>query len=318
MAFQCVRRALVAAACLSGALLAACGGSDEVVSQLEPKRVIAFGGGMADVGQTGSRFTINDGSTNIWVQQLAARYGLSLAPASAGGTGYATGNARVLAEPDAAGSTATLTVAEQIDSFLASGSFGSDDLVVVSAGIADIVAEVGQTQAGLQTEAQARSDIAQAGTQLGQQVRRLVQAGANNVIVVGPYDLGVSPWARSLGRTELIREHSKAFISALKISMVDLGGKVLYIDLEDYLGDTAVSPGLRGFVDVTTPVCTSVDPGPGIGIGAGQVNSALCTPATLRSDVAASTALFADPVYPTPAFNRLFGDFAYDYIRRFR
>ena len=32
--------------------------------------------------------------------------------------------------------------------------------------------------------------------------------------------------------------------------------------------------------DVNTIACNSVDPGPGIGTGAGQVNSNLCTPAT--------------------------------------
>ena len=73
----------------------------------------------ADLGQGGSRYTVNDGSVNIWTQHVAASFGVPLAPAAAGGTSYATGNARVNAKPDAAGSSATPTVTEQIDSFLA-------------------------------------------------------------------------------------------------------------------------------------------------------------------------------------------------------
>jgi outer membrane lipase/esterase len=59
-----------------------------------------------------------------------------------------------------------------------------------------------------------------------------------------------------------------------------------------------------------------VDPGPGIGIGSGQVNSNLCTPSTIAAGREEyTTYLFADPVYPTPRGHQLFGDYAYDRIR---
>ncbi|TFY97853.1 SGNH/GDSL hydrolase family protein [Ramlibacter rhizophilus] len=314
MSFQRTRRALLGAACLSG-LLAACGGG-EVESQLQPRRLVVFGDGFADLGQGGSRYTINDGTVNNWTAQLAQRYGLSLAPSSAGGTSYATGNARVVAEPDAAGSTATPTVAEQIDAFFAGGgSFAENDLVVVAAGIADIVAEVGQTQAGAQTAAQAQADIAAAGTALGNQVRRLVNAGARHVTVVGPYNLGRTPWAIATNQKALLESYTTRFNDSLLISIVDLGARVLYVDAALYYNLVTAGPGGYGLSNVTEAACTSVDPGPGIGIGAGQVNSALCTPDTVRSGIDRNAWFFADAIYPSPAAQRLFGDYAYDRIR---
>ena len=62
-------------------------------------------------------------------------------------------------------------------------------------------------------------------------------------------------------------------------------------------------------------MCTSVDPGPGIGTGAGQVNSNLCTPNTIAAGLDYTLYLFADRVYPTPRGHQLFGDYAYDRIR---
>ena len=53
----------------------------------------------------------------------------------------------------------------------------------------------------------------------------------------------------------------------------------------------------------------------GIGIGAGQVNSALCTTNTIVSGADYNLYLFADRVYPTPAAQRKFGDYAFQRIR---
>ena len=50
--------------------------------------------------------------------------------------------------------------------------------------------------------------------------------------------------------------------------------------------------------------------GPGIGIGAGQVNSALCTPSTIVAGADYNRYVFADKVYLTPNAQRLFGDYA--------
>ena len=60
--------------------------------------------------------------------------------------------------------------------------------------------------------------------------------------------------------------------------------------------------------------CNSVDPTDGIGIGAGQVNSALCNAGTIAGGVNVDTAMFADPVYLTTTANANFGSYAYDRI----
>ncbi|MNW21158.1 hypothetical protein D3C71_2219180 [compost metagenome] len=58
-----------------------------------------------------------------------------------------------------------------------------------------------------------------------------------------------------------------------------------------------------------------MDPGPGIGIGAGQINSALCTTATLLPGASQNAYLFADKVYLTPSAYRQFGTYAYDKLK---
>ena len=65
MATNWMRRTVMVAACASAALLAACG-SSTTESAITPQRFIAFGDAMSDVGQNGSRYTVNDGSVNNW------------------------------------------------------------------------------------------------------------------------------------------------------------------------------------------------------------------------------------------------------------
>ncbi len=314
MAALWLRRTFLAAACASTALLAACG-SSSTESALTPARIVVFGDGSADVGQKGSRYTVNDGSVNNWTLQLAGRYGLTLAPASAGGSSYATGNARVSASPDAAGDASTPTVTQQIDRFLASQPFAASDLVVVNAGVADIIAGMAAVQAGAQSQDQFVANARKAGTDLAAQVRRLVTAGASHIVLTGPYDLSRSPWAAAIGRQDLLGRASNAFNQGLLVSVEDLGKNVLYIDQAYYVNVFQGSPGAYGFNDSTTPVCTSIDPGPGIGIGAGEVNSARCNSATLVPGANTDRYVFADKVYLAPNAQRQLGDFTYDRVR---
>ena len=322
MAFQRLRRALLLAACASTALLAACGGGS-VESQFTPKRIVAFGDGFSDLGQGGNRYTVNDGSVNIWTQQLALRYGVGLSAQAAGGTSYAIGNARVAAKPDAAGVAATPTVTEQIATFMGSSGLREGDLIVIGAGTADVVAEgslvfagnpsVETVKARLDT---AKANLAQAGRALAAQVHQLVNAGADKVLVVGSYNLERSPWAASISRTGELRELSRFFNEALLSAMKDLDARqVLFVDTAGYFNLVTAFPGSYSMDNATTPVCTSRDAGAGIGIGTGEVNSALCTtapPATLLEGVDYNRFVFADAVYPTPRAHRLFGDFVFD------
>ncbi|MFN4118020.1 SGNH/GDSL hydrolase family protein [Acidovorax sp.] len=314
MAANWMRRTAMVAAVASAALLAACG-SSTTESAITPSRFIAFGDANADVGQNGSRYTVNDGSVNNWTLQVAANYGKSLTPASAGGLSYATGNARVQAKPDAAGNASTRTVTEQIDAFLASGSFGASDMVLVTGGISDVIAGMAAVNAGTMTPEAMVAASRKAGEDLAAQVRRLVQAGAKYVVVAGTYDLSKTPWAKAIGREALLTDASSRFNDGLLVNIVDLGANVLYVDLAYYVNLYAGVPGNYGFNNATDAVCTSVDAGNGIGIGAGQVNSALCNASTLLPNANQTSYVFADRVYLTPSAQRQFGTYAYDRLR---
>lgn len=312
MATQWLRRAWLLAASASF-LLAACGGGTE--SQFAPNRVVAFGDGMTDIGQnaSGRRYTVNDGSVNNWTLRVADLYRVSLAPARNGGLSYATGNARVQAKPGAGGDTAAPTLAEQIDSFLAGNRFTGSDLVLVGAGTSDLIVQARAAIEGTQTRAQMLTAVGQAGTALGAQVRRIVQAGATHVVVVGPYNLGRSAWAKQTGQATLLQDASVEFNDRFKLAAADLGATVLYVDAAQQFNLYESNPGGYGLGNVSDPVCTSVDPGEGIGTGTGQVDSSDCTSGTVRADPAGY--LFADRVYPTPVVHRIFGDFAHSRIR---
>jgi outer membrane lipase/esterase len=314
MSCHWMRRTLLALAAVLPLLLAACG-SGTIESQLNPSRIVVFGDALSDLGQTGSRYTVNDGSNNIWTQQVAASYGLTLTTAAAGGTSYATGNARVNTKPDAAGNSATPTIKEQIDTFLTTGAIGANDLIIVSGGTSDLIAEMAKFTAGTQTRDQMIANVKQAGRDLATQVRRLVAAGGTHVIAVGAYQLGRSPWAVSIGQTELLTSASIAFNDELLVSMVDLGANVLYVDAALIFNLMTSNPSSFDLSNVTEAVCVSIDPGPGIGTGAGQPNSALCTTATLIPGADYNRYVFADRVYPTPLAHRKFADFAFSRIR---
>lgn len=309
-----MRRGLLALASASALLMAACG-SGTIESQLQPARIVVFGDSFSDVGQRGTRFTVNDGGIDLWTQQVASSFGLALTAQSAGGTSYATGNARVTLKPDAAGNASTPTVTEQIDAFLAVGPIGANDLLIVQGGIPDIVAEMAKVSAGAETSDQMLAAVKQAGHDLAVQARRLVNAGAAHVVVAGTYDLGRSPWAAATGQAALLSTASGRFNDELLVSMVDLGQNVLYVDAAFLYNLMISSPASYAMTNSADPVCTSIDPGPGIGIGAGQVNSALCTTATVPVGTDYNVFLFADRVYPTPAAHRQFGVYAFTRIR---
>src|SRR5205085_9210082 len=169
MALHWMKRAWLVAASASALLLAACGGGT-AESQLSPGCVVAFGDAMGDLGQAGSRYTVNDGSVNNWTEVVAASYDKTLTASSAGGLSFARGNARVTAKPDAAGNSSTPTVTEQISGFLASSTPAADDLIIISAGTSDVITQARLALEGSQTSDQMLANVDQAGRELGAQV----------------------------------------------------------------------------------------------------------------------------------------------------
>ncbi|MCZ2103797.1 MAG: GDSL family lipase [Burkholderiales bacterium] len=316
MAALWMRRALIVAACASSAWLVGCGSSVE--SAFAPQRVIAFGDSTAYLGDAAGmgRYTVDDGSVNNWTLTVAQDYGRSLASVAAGGLSYAQGNARISATPDAAGDPATPTVTQQIDTFLATQTVVPGDLALISAGTGDLIAGMAQVKAGTQTADEFKTQAIQAGKDLANQIKRLSDVGAH-VVVTGVYRLGRTPWATAIGQEPLLTAVSDAFNDALKVELynLNLSQNVRYAEIANYVNplDTGGSYYVI-FANMTTPVCNSVDAGAGIGIGPGEVNSALCTSATLV-DANLNTYLFADKVYLTPEANRQVGREIYNFLR---
>lgn len=320
MATQWLRRQWLFAASASVLLLAGCGGG-EVDSQLAPARIVAFGDAMADIGQkaAGTRYTVNDGSVNNWTLVVAQAFGVPLAPRRSGGLSYATGNARVETTPGAGNDPAAPSVSEQIGAFLGAGnSFSDRDLVLVNAGTSDVIVQAQAVIGGVQTRDQALAAVGQAGTAFGAQVRRLVNAGARHVVVVGPYNLGRSVWAKQTGQAALLEAASSEFNTKLLLAIQDLGDSVLYVDAALQFNIYEANPGSYDLDNVKEAVCTSTDsadPEDGIGTGTGQVDSSECTTGTVVT-TSYDRYLFADRVYPTPRGHRLFGEHAVARIRQ--
>jgi len=314
MAANWMRRTALVAACASAMLLAACG-SSTTESAIKPDRFIAFGDAYSDVGQKGSRYTVNNGSVNNWTLQLASHYQKTLAPVSSGGLSYAQGNARIAAQPDAAGNAGTPTITAQIDSFLASQTFGANDIVLLNGGISDLIVGMAAVRAGTLSSADYLAQAQQNGQALAAQVRRLVAAGAPHIVMSGTYDLGKTPWATAIDQKDLLSQASTRFNEAVLVAINDLNAHVLFVDSAYYVNLYTSAGSAYSFSNAKVAVCTSVDAGNGIGTGTGQVNSALCTASTLLAGANADQYVFADNVYLTPSAHRQLGTAVYDKLR---
>jgi outer membrane lipase/esterase len=297
------RLATLTAAIAAATLLAGCG-SGTVFSALVPTRFVVMGDGLSDMGFDGTRYTVNDTVSNIWVQQLAASYGLTLA-AQPAGLNYARGNARVALKPDAAGVGATPTITEQVDAFLAANTIAKDDVIVLGAGISDLVVQADAFKAGSVSEAQVLANAADAGKALAAQARRLVAAGGTHVVVAGAYNLGKSPYATTQGTNTVLNDASLAYNTALLVAMVDLGANVLYIDAAFRYNQLINQPAANGYTNSVTAACSAT------GVVTAVTSATACSPATIGTTVVYDSYVFADDRYFTPAAQRNFGDYAY-------
>lgn len=281
----------------ASSLLSACGSGD-IVSALTPSRFISFGDGLSDLGQGGSRYTINDlaidGISGVtWADRLAYRYGKTLTSQAAGGLGYAQGHGVSEALPR--------TVAQQIDVFLASNTLGSNDVVLINLPMADVLGPVAAVKAGTLTETAALAAIDASGRSHVTQVRRLIAAGAKQVLTLGVYDLGKSPWAIAQEQESFFTSATLRMNDAFKTEAVNLGANLLFVDAAFLVNRNVLTGTLYGFIEVKTPICTT--------------SSALtCTSSTLLADKTASQYLFADQLYLTPNGNQQLGDYAYDQL----
>ena len=305
MAFQWMRRVLLALAPAALLALAACD-SSTIESQFRPTRIVAFGDALSDMGQTGAGATgrryMIDNSDRLWLRQVGISYEVaSVAAVRFGGGVYATGNARVNADPDAAGNPDTPTIKEQIDAFLAAGGPRADDLVTLQGGISDVFYQVEQHRSGAQTREQMLANVRQAALDFAAQARRLAGAGAKHIVVMGMYDLSITPWGISTQIQPVVSEASRMFNETVLVDLVQEGENMLFVDTA-LLFNLMVNNRIGyGFDTVTEAAC-------------GQVSAYQCTTANLPAGANQDKYLWADALYPTLAAHARLGDFTYTRI----
>jgi outer membrane lipase/esterase len=299
--------AAMACAALAGSLLVAGCGVGSTFDPLKPTRIVVMGDGLVDMGQVGgTRYTVNDGSVNTWVEQATVGYGLTVTAQVTGGQGWARGNARIALKPDAAGLMATLTLTEQVDAFLASSTIGSGDIIVLSAGISDLLVQSQLYQAGTITADQMNANLVVAAQALASQSLRLTTAGAKHVLVSGVYNLGKSPYAAALGQAAVLETASVKFNEALLVAMFNNGQgiKTLYFDIarQSNLMTNSLTMGNYGFTNATAAACT--------------VSADQCTTSTIGTGITYAAYAFADDRYFTPVAQRSLGDTALAFMKQ--
>lgn len=290
----------VLAATGAAGLLSACGSGD-IVSALQPNRFISFGDGLSDVGQSGARYTINDGTVNTWADRLVSRHGKTLTAQAAGGLGYAQGHAATDDMPR--------SIEAQIDAFLVNQTFGSSDVVLMNIPLSYVLRPVTAVKTGTLTDAAALQQIAASGVAFAAQVKRLIAAGAKYIVVAGAYDVGRSPYGIALNVPSLLTsdvQKSSAAVTHLndtfKVEVVKLGSSVLFVDAA-YLVNRNVQYGPNwGFVNSKDALCSTP-------------TALTCTDSTLISTASTKAQyLFADNIHMTPSGNQQLGDYAYDQL----
>ncbi|MES3013598.1 MAG: hypothetical protein V4750_07720 [Pseudomonadota bacterium] len=282
------RAALCAGMLAATALLASCGGGDQV-STFRATRVIALGDELSVINTDGSKYTVNalasgsstqlECNTNpVWIQSVAAMYGLAFPQCP----GLATDPpSRIYA----ANGAVVADIAGQIDTHLGNGGFAARDIVTVLVGSNDVVAQFQQYPAV--GEDQLAANLSAAGKALAVQVNRLADLGAKVLIVTIP-DMGLTPFAgdRSAGSTDgnpaLLTRLSTRFNDALLAGLLNDGHKIGLIQLDEYLKavDSAARRGQGSINNTTQPACSVALP--------------RCTTNTVVADAVNSVWLWAD------------------------
>ena len=272
------------------------------------------------------RFTTNPGLTAV--EGVAAYYGLTLTPSLQGGTNFAYGGAGVNTNaPSTAAGVPTLT--QQVTRYLAANpTLRSNELYTVFGGANDIfyhatAAAVGDFvaahSAGLnagqiasltalaegaegvtttETAAQAAANVTGAAAQELTLIASLQKAGARYILVFNLPDIGRTPEAAAEealapGTKARLTSLSQGFDSVLNAGLASTRVGIIPVNTYALLNELQANPSAYGFVNATTPACTTS-------------SSLNCTPATLVNPTAAMNYIFADGVHPTTATHALF------------
>ena len=336
-------------------------GSASTYDPITPTRLVAFGDGLVDVGQTGRvdsvnnsgikyRFTVNQVETSTtfnigttFIEVVASYFGFGSVSSAlntvgnlpgSGAYSYGEYGAMVLGDlgvgADSRGCVKDATTAKkycanslkaQIDLFFTQGSPSSNDLFVISIGTGDIMSN-GSAAAGL-SKAQTDAAMLAAAKGLAAQVKRLTDAGAKYVLVVGPPNVGRSPWASENGNDATKLQNLSYNTGSGYTSMGSEGlaqiqstfgnktnNPVLFVEISG-LVNTLTDGSNATFVNKTNKVCknTTAAADPvymSIDGTLGQISAAVCTTATASLNGDPGTFVYADGVNFTPSMQGQF------------
>jgi outer membrane lipase/esterase len=291
---EIARAALCAGSLAAAALLASCGGGEQV-SSFSATRVIAFGDETSVLTASGKKYTVNallsgsstavDCTSNpIWTQIVAANYGLVFPQCNS------TDVPNPVSFIWATNGALVADITTQIDSQVNAGGFAAGDLVTVLVGVNDVVAQF-QQYPGV-GEDQLSANMTVAGAALAAQVNRLAGYGAKVLISTIP-NVGLTPFAgdRTAGSTNgnpaILSQLSIAFNNALLANLLNDGHQIGLIQIDEYLTavDTASINGTTGaaYVNTIDAACTVALPN--------------CTTNTLNANAVNSTWLWADNLH---------------------
>lgn len=266
------------------------------------------------------RFTDNnpDGTSRVWVEHLADRLNLSLAPnrinpSVIGGTAFAEGGARV-SDPVGIGFApqnliTTVPLTTQVDRLLAlKPTLDAGDLIFLWAGANDGFTQFGAISNGLIQPADGLTAMATEAGVVAAQVQRLRAAGARFVVVALLPDLANTPFGAlvrqgSPAGAELLSALSNTF-NTQAMNQVPTAGAVV-VDVNKLLRDVIANPTRYGFnPDALGKTACGVNPSR-TGVNDFYNSSLTCL------GVNPDHYVFADGVHPSAKAHELFGQFAY-------
>jgi outer membrane lipase/esterase len=305
----------VAVAAVATALVVACGGG---TSQFEPfvaERVVVFGDENSALTSDGRSYSANGVSATdatvidcnvqpLWVQQLATSYGFVFAECNT-----TTPAPTPKAFNRAAVGATVADVAAQVDAQVAADGFRDKDLVLVMAGINDVLELYAQYPT--RTEESLIAEIGARGDRMAAIVNRLVGLGAK-VIVSNLPDMGMSPYARKealdnaasgFDRSQLISRLTTAFNERLGVKVLLDGRFVGLAQMDQRTQAANRSPGTFGLVDVSTAFCNVAVP-----------NCTTATPVT--TGAVAAQFLWADATRLAPGGQNMLASLALERAQR--
>ena len=244
-------------------LLAGCGGGTSQVEAFVPDRILTFGDELSLLTAEGKKYGTNFvddtnvlkcNSSPIWIQTLAARYGMVYSQCNP--DNVATAKARTLAV-----NGATVDgMATQIQGFLAGDSIQGQDLVTVLIGMHDIL----DAYASYPTESEAilTARLQSAGARAAAQVNALAAAGARVLVSTAP-DVGLTPFAvaentlHGDGRSAVMTRLTNAFNRSMRLELTNDGSRIGLLLMDDLLRSMSRVPAYYGIADTKNAVCAA-------------------------------------------------------------